>query len=43
MAKNKGMIIAAIIILIALVIFFSSKKTDIKQVVDPKNIKMGMV
>ena len=43
MAKNKGMIIAAIIILIALVIFFSSKKTDIKQVVDPKNIKMGII
>ena len=43
MTKNKGMIIAAIIILIALVIFFSSKKTDIKQVIDPKNIKMGII
>jgi branched-chain amino acid transport system substrate-binding protein len=43
MTKNKGMILAAIIILIALVIFFSSKKTDIKQVIDPKNIKMGII
>jgi branched-chain amino acid transport system substrate-binding protein len=43
MTKNKGMIIAAIIILISLVIFFSSKKTDIKQVIDPKNIKMGII